>query len=154
MRKKSGPKRGYVKQLEARLGRCRSPEIVVVDHGAVVDHLCLAQVETLLRNQESDANPNWSSEANPLAAQQQNTSSAPEPTIPFATVPGPSSFPSVDSVPGQGGPSQTTEPRSALGDSGLEGDMSWEVISLGLDEPLPKKEVIDELCVLLSTSTL
>lgn len=38
VRKKSGPKRGYVKQLEARLGTPRSIGTVGADRGVVVDH--------------------------------------------------------------------------------------------------------------------
>jgi hypothetical protein len=29
----------------------------------------------------------------------------------------------------------------------MNGDFSWEMIGLGLEEPLPSQDVIDELCV-------
>ncbi|KAI9735208.1 MAG: hypothetical protein M1834_001798 [Cirrosporium novae-zelandiae] len=121
VRRKSGPKRGYVKQLEARL----------------------AQVETLLKSQEPSTSEHSTS-----------SQSFPEPTsqgAPFNALHdlsmaglGPS-----DPVPGLGAPFNTTEQQPLMPDSlgiGSSNDeFSWEMIGLGLDEPLPAQEVVDEL---------
>lgn len=37
---------------------------------------------------------------------------------------------------------------------GTDQAFNWELISLGLEEPLPNQDVIDEMCVLLSFSPL
>ncbi len=36
----------------------------------------------------------------------------------------------------------------------VESNFTWEIINLGLDEPLPPQETIDELCVQTSPSAL
>lgn len=116
VRKKSGPKRGYVKQLEARL----------------------AQVETLLKTQEQPqpqppqgnnfpvAIPNDSTNIPDLPSLSNGIDEPPSPSAgPAGQVPGASIFlpPVVDH-----------------GET-----FGWDMISLGLEEPLPTREVIDEL---------
>ncbi|PLB55143.1 hypothetical protein P170DRAFT_33222 [Aspergillus steynii IBT 23096] len=110
VRKKSGPKRGYVKQLE---------------------------VETLLKTQEGGA---------PLP--QTNDFSAPAPSE-LTSVPEPTVLPNGTSAP--------ISPPEQTGNHPLPGQIylpppvrdshnfAWDMISLGLEEPLPAREVIDEL---------
>ncbi|KAE8352810.1 fungal-specific transcription factor domain-containing protein [Aspergillus coremiiformis] len=117
VRKKSGPKRGYVKQLEARL----------------------AQVETLLKTQE--VTPSHSN---------QETG--------FNNVATPTEFVGMSEVtPFMNGmdaamPSPDEEINNLQSSQthltpGLDrtGNFGWDMISLGLEEPLPAQEVIDEL---------
>ncbi|KUL91261.1 hypothetical protein ZTR_01741 [Talaromyces verruculosus] len=120
VRKKSGPKRGYVKQLEARL----------------------AQVEILLKNQEPENS--WN---------ETNRNAPPNPSMPSAASnplsgvgdllnfvnASTSQIPDVTRQP-QG--SQNAAPTT---NSNFDPESSWEVISLGLEEPLPTQDVIDEL---------
>jgi hypothetical protein len=42
---------------------------------------------------------------------------------------------------------QSAESSIPASQPGLNGDFSWEMISLGLEEPLPRQDVIDELYV-------
>ncbi|KAL4892167.1 fungal-specific transcription factor domain-containing protein [Aspergillus ambiguus] len=114
VRKKSGPKRGYVKQLEARL----------------------AQVETLLKTQEQ-----------PLPSQGNNFAAAPDdstnlPDLP--TLPNDIDEPPSPAATGAINPNQGTQMflPPAVDHTGTFG---WDMISLGLEEPLPTREVIDEL---------
>ncbi|KAF2691293.1 hypothetical protein K458DRAFT_69880 [Lentithecium fluviatile CBS 122367] len=117
VRKKSGPKRGYVKLLEARL----------------------QQVETLLKNQETpDVNKDASRQDSttayvattlqqPLPNSSNDFLGAPD-KAPLSISPGPDSFQN-------GGTSAHT----------AEGEFPWEMIGLGLDEPLPPQDVMDDL---------
>ncbi|KAI9816421.1 MAG: hypothetical protein M1832_005088 [Thelocarpon impressellum] len=125
VRRKSGPKRGYVKQLEARL----------------------AQVETMLKTQD----PADEGRPEPSATAYADLS----PGGFFEGAGGNLNF-------GLGGPGAVPDflaPREGL-DGGaqppLEGvpldgglgagpGLSWEMIGLGIDEPLPSQDVIDEL---------
>ncbi|KAL5042209.1 fungal-specific transcription factor domain-containing protein [Aspergillus fruticulosus] len=113
-RKKSGPKRGYVKQLEARL----------------------AQVETLLKTQEPDnvtvSQPKEHAfpvglPREPVGAEMHvmgNMDNSISPTEgPTAT-----------------GPASYTPERMDTANT-----FGWDMISLGLEEPFPAREVIDEL---------
>ncbi|KAL1607786.1 hypothetical protein SLS60_002722 [Paraconiothyrium brasiliense] len=112
VRKKSGPKRGYVKLLEARL----------------------QQVETLLKNQESTEQPREPSRPDSTTAYVASTAQQPLPNsneflgAPEAALrisPGPDVFSNSATSP--------------------EGEFQWEMIGLGLDEPLPPQDVQDEL---------
>lgn len=58
---------------------------------------------------------------------------------------------SVDPLAEGFGIPQSTEPGLCAAEPGLNGDFSWEMISLGLEEPLPTQDVIDELYVTLRT---
>ncbi|KAF2266835.1 hypothetical protein CC78DRAFT_458439 [Lojkania enalia] len=121
VRKKSGPKRGYVKLLEARL----------------------QQVETLLKNQESTDQNKDASRQDATSAYVANTIQQGRPdasgylgasdkagiTFPESISPGPDGFQA----------SGSTNANSA------EGEYPWEMIGLGLDEPLPPQDVMDDL---------
>jgi hypothetical protein len=122
VRKKSGPKRGYVKQLEARL----------------------AQVETLLKTQEPEGL------RNSTAQQQNNAFTAPTPNDLLQSMPDISPLSNgidnpMESLPGTFGQLQQGETALPDADLGLNNEFSWEMISLGLEEPLPAQDVIDEL---------
>lgn len=134
VRRKSGPKRGYVKALEARL----------------------AQVEVLLTTQD-DQPP---AKRKPEAVKRKATEARPIDVDPDYTVVGEGvSTNSRDflgcmeqSISQQELPTQEQFPYAALGLAG-SGDVGmpseeafpWEMIGLGLDEPLPSQEVINEL---------
>ncbi|KAJ5899131.1 hypothetical protein N7495_003875 [Penicillium taxi] len=120
VRKKSGPKRGYVKQLEARL----------------------AQVETLLKGQESDLSQRTSP---PQPQPQEHTFT--DPVLDDSLL----NLPDIlglgnginASIPSLGEPQQNSAffaqaPQIADGPR-------WDLIALGLEEPLPAQDVIDEL---------
>ncbi|KAL2828907.1 fungal-specific transcription factor domain-containing protein [Aspergillus cavernicola] len=113
-RKKSGPKRGYVKQLEARL----------------------AQVETMLKTQDP-----------PVPQTQGPNFPATLPNVPTGMTEmhamGNSMSNSIS--PTEGAPA--TGPVLAFTPEGVNAANSfgWDMISLGLEEPLPAREVMDEL---------
>ncbi|KAJ5935424.1 hypothetical protein N7466_004971 [Penicillium verhagenii] len=127
VRKKSGPKRGYVKQLEARL----------------------AQVETLLKGQDSDSAPRTS----PPQPQEHTFNGA------FQDEPGlalpdlsilendmGSAIPPVANSLDASQPSQFNFPDTNINiPNNISSDSQWNLISLGLEEPLPAPDVIDEL---------
>ncbi|PGH27404.1 hypothetical protein AJ80_00882 [Polytolypa hystricis UAMH7299] len=120
MRKKSGPKRGYVKQLEARL----------------------AQVETLLKSQDpSDATAKPAAPAEmPFRPPVQSISAGTlpnGPAMPKDTMDTGMSLPHQDFVDLVGQMPDLIENPSP--------SFSWEMIGLGLEEPLPSQDVIDEL---------
>ncbi|WEW61559.1 hypothetical protein PRK78_007050 [Emydomyces testavorans] len=124
VRKKSGPKRGYVKQLEARL----------------------AQVETLLKGQDAVDKPQNPApvQESPFQVPLQNARLNDIPDLPI----GPTSMEEEPAMPLPAFadlPSNSAglaEPSLAMG-----ADISWEMIGLGLEEALPPQEVIDELYV-------
>ncbi|GAM41592.1 hypothetical protein TCE0_042r14824 [Talaromyces pinophilus] len=120
VRKKSGPKRGYVKQLEARL----------------------AQVETLLKNQEPENS--WN-ETNRNALP--NTSMPPAASNPLSGVGDLLNFvnASTSQIPDVTRQPQGSQNAAPTTNSNFDHESSWEVISLGLEEPLPTQDVIDEL---------
>ncbi|KAJ5478078.1 hypothetical protein N7530_003587 [Penicillium desertorum] len=129
VRKKSGPKRGYVKQLEARL----------------------AQVETLLKGQDPEPT-HRNSPPQPL----DNAFAAPISDEPILDLPDLSdlgglggigghmdgSFP-ASTAPGAGQPSQMLYPPQPTTQD--NSNSPWDLISLGLEEPLPSQDVVDEL---------
>ncbi|KAK5947181.1 hypothetical protein PMZ80_001328 [Knufia obscura] len=118
VRKKSGPKRGYVKELEARL----------------------KQVETLLTSQGDDRSP---PQPAPLEQQQQSFPATSGGMNMFNT-----SSMNADSMVGIGQDADMIDPNlnlnEAYGMGGIE-DFNWDMISLGLEEPLPPQDVMDEL---------
>ncbi|KAL1857266.1 hypothetical protein Plec18170_003385 [Paecilomyces lecythidis] len=124
VRKKSGPKRGYVKQLEARL----------------------AQVETLLKSQ--DPEPSRPSAPNPQPSSTFNDASIsndPMRGMPDLSMLSDNIANSMPSLAGPFGQTQSDPAGLAAESMGFSGDFSWEMISLGLEEPLPTQDVIDEL---------
>lgn len=128
VRRKSGPKRGYVKALEARL----------------------AQVETMLKTQDDPPNGIRAGNVNGQTAQVPNNM----PTDFQDIVLGQDN---VDMLHHRGmnqhdGPIQTQYTHATLGTNGLgnqdmptEDAFPWEMIGLGLDEPLPTQDVVAEL---------
>ncbi|KAK5168028.1 uncharacterized protein LTR77_006595 [Saxophila tyrrhenica] len=110
VRRKSGPKRGYVKALEARL----------------------AQVETLLKGQDEvppmPQPKNWGG-GKGVRFQQQGNSTQAEPVFNL----GESMATSQCAVPGAGDAAPGEE------------HFPWEMIGLGLDEPLPTQDVVNDL---------
>ncbi|CAG7957386.1 unnamed protein product [Penicillium salamii] len=128
VRKKSGPKRGYVKQLEARL-------------------------ETLLKGQDPD--PNQRPSPPQLL---ENTFNAPLGDEPIMPLP---DLSDLGELGGFGGDmdnsfqSQNAPVVGQMGQStfvpvqhtGPSGNSQWDLISLGLEEPLPSQDVIEELYI-------
>jgi hypothetical protein len=124
VRRKSGPKRGYVKALEARL----------------------AQVETLLKTHDEPSKNGKNSTRNGQPAQQDFQ-------VDIAI--GQSNadmLPHLEhTVNIHDGPAQAQFPHAMLGATSNGGNMTgeetfpWEMIGLGLDEPLPNQDVVDEL---------
>lgn len=120
-RKKSGPKRGYVKLLEARL----------------------KQVENLLETR--DTNPEITAQApNASATLDENI----HPPMPSLDVP---SMGLGDTSMSGMMDTSFTDPMGGIQDfasMNVSDDFSWEMIGLGLEEALPSREVIDELYVI------
>ncbi|KAL8666547.1 MAG: hypothetical protein Q9202_001345 [Teloschistes flavicans] len=135
VRRKSGPKRGYVKELEARL----------------------AQVETQLqtKTKEKEKIPPISRESSqsqdPPAHTPPSDHALPTVSSNGASMPMPG--PDMDyfdpllvqniSVPDAGPDIQDMLPDLDLG--AFDEPMTWEMVGLGLEEPLPTQEAIDEL---------
>ncbi|WPG99587.1 Hypothetical protein R9X50_00240500 [Acrodontium crateriforme] len=123
VRRKSGPKRGYVKALEARL----------------------AQVETLLKTQD-EPNASTRIKENGASAGGRSTQAAQNGSISMSSFPG--------MVNGNGSDArsndaflQTISGYANAGNNGrpAEDSFPWEMIGLGLDEPLPTQDVVNEL---------
>ncbi|KAI4686468.1 uncharacterized protein J4E84_005748 [Alternaria hordeiaustralica] len=114
VRKKSGPKRGYVKLLEQRL----------------------QQVETLLKTQDTTDPSKEAPRQDAASTYVANTISQ--------------SLPNSTNVPNTAGNTQSritgASPFQNTGTSGNDAeDTSWEMIGLGLEEPLPPQEIQDDL---------
>ncbi|KAH3918240.1 hypothetical protein HBI56_143370 [Parastagonospora nodorum] len=115
VRKKSGPKRGYVKLLEQRL----------------------QQVEHLLKNQDSP-------EANKDTSRTDNTSAYVANTLQQA-LPNQGDYLSTrDRIQGSQTSAGNASQNGVAADIG-DDNFSWEMIGLGLEEPLPPQDVMDEL---------
>ncbi|KAF2856322.1 C6 transcription factor-like protein Prf [Plenodomus tracheiphilus IPT5] len=120
VRKKSGPKRGYVKLLEQRL----------------------QQVETLLKTQDAPEHSREAPRSDTASAyvastiQQSLSSAADFLNTPDGGQTGSQSQPIPAAVPFQ---------QTGTSSNGGEAEMSWEMIGLGLEEPLPPQDVQDEL---------
>ncbi|OJD12215.1 hypothetical protein AJ78_07156 [Emergomyces pasteurianus Ep9510] len=122
VRKKSGPKRGYVKQLEARL----------------------AQVETLLKSQDSGEVLQKSPAPTDINPQPPTSGGLNDDMTDI--------FASSNAI--KNAPPVSLDPFGDLNSTHINlpdnnitsgGDFSWEMIGLGLEEPLPAQDVIDEL---------
>ncbi|CAI7672461.1 unnamed protein product [Penicillium discolor] len=129
VRKKSGPKRGYVKQLEARL----------------------AQVETLLKGQDPEP-IRRTSPPQPL----ENAFTAPIADESILDLPDLADLGGLGGIGGNMDTSYSTSTAPSAGHSNQMlfppppttqggGNSQWDLISLGLEEPLPAQDVIDEL---------
>ncbi|KAK1757602.1 transcriptional activator protein acu-15 [Echria macrotheca] len=135
VRRKSGPKRGYVKALEERL----------------------KQVETLLKTQDGTATSPDGSRAIPTSADKATTQPPNQRAAATAnfTVTDPSigiaSSRDMDrwhfNAESPNGAMEDFNFNSNIGmDLGnVDGNFTWEMIGLGLEEPLPPQETIDEL---------
>ncbi|KAI4268230.1 MAG: hypothetical protein LQ337_007958 [Flavoplaca oasis] len=133
IRRKSGPKRGYVKELEARL----------------------AQVETQLKTKTQEPDPSTSGHSQDqfnftppadnvfLSASGQGDPITDSMGIPAST----SEF--FNNMDLSNGPDIAPTLLPDLPDlnqtSTFDDGMTWEMIGLGLEEPLPKQEAIDDL---------
>lgn len=117
VRKKSGPKRGYVKLLEQRL----------------------QQVETLLKNQDS-------TDTSKDASRQDSTSAYVASTLQQAAQKPNDYLAASDNIQGRIQESRTPGADSFQnGGATGEQEFPWEMIGLGLEEPLPPQDVMDDL---------
>ncbi|KAF1831864.1 binuclear zinc transcription factor [Decorospora gaudefroyi] len=120
VRKKSGPKRGYVKLLEQRL----------------------QQVETLLKGQDATDSSKDATVQDSASAYVANTINQALPNSGDRTN-------NVGNTQTRNGTSRTpgADPFQNVGATGNhpEPDSSWEMIGLGLEEPLPPQDVMDDL---------
>lgn len=132
VRKKSGPKRGYVKLLEQRLR-----ELKMATWYACANFSRTEQVEHLLKNQDSP-------EANKDTSRTDNTSAYVANTLQQA-LPNQGDYLSTrDRIQDSqilGGNASQNGVAADIGDD----NFSWEMIGLGLEEPLPPQDVMDEL---------
>ncbi|PGH18548.1 hypothetical protein AJ79_00327 [Helicocarpus griseus UAMH5409] len=121
VRKKSGPKRGYVKQLEARL----------------------AQVETLLKSHDPGDVPQQSSAAADTSFKNPTSGGLTSDMTDIFT----SSNDIANNLPASLDTFDLPSTQINLVDSNIPpvNEFSWEMIGLGLEEPLPTQDVIDEL---------
>lgn len=171
VRKKSGPKRGYVKQLEARLGKFE-PTLISCS-GMLTRVVTVAQVETMLKTQDTTS-PTTTQQTATTAPLPTAAASAPVAMTSMNAIAPPVSAPAFNDtgytvdmsaqfaddmnfeVPDIDVPMDMPDLQpqfSAAEDvsipavaAGLNsGGISWEMISLGLEEPLPPQEMIDEL---------
>ncbi|ORY06487.1 fungal-specific transcription factor domain-domain-containing protein [Clohesyomyces aquaticus] len=128
VRKKSGPKRGYVKLLEARL----------------------QQVEHLLKNQETN---DQSKEIRPDAASAYvaNTISQGPPDASAASGFLGASGDAAVNFPESISPGPDAFQTNSSNMNSAEGEFPWEMIGLGLDEPLPPQDVINDLYTIYFT---
>ncbi|ROW11056.1 hypothetical protein VMCG_01094 [Cytospora schulzeri] len=130
VRRKSGPKRGYVKALEERL----------------------KQVETLLKTQEPTAAPKTVVNDTPsITVQADPKISDNATTTPSFTVSDPSINLATDRDMDRWHFNGNTSPQpQAAADAfdfsslPMQNNFTWEMIGLGLEEPLPPQESIDE----------
>ena len=114
VRKKSGPKRGYVKELEARLKQVEARLTTTQDTG-------------------NESPPEAIPIDRPTAATQPFNGSSTSGTM-FPNIPEPSTNTTMNN--------NMNFTSYNLG--GID-DFSWDMISLGLEEPLPSQDVMDEL---------
>lgn len=141
VRRKSGPKRGYVKELEARLGMC---SLHVRLEGANMLG-STAQVETQLKK-DSGSPPTAPSTQSPAMA----TDTAQGATSYIAYDAGSMN---VDMTMPMDGFLSTANNFSASPtanmipdiDLAIDENFSWEMIGLGLEEALPTQDAVDEL---------
>jgi hypothetical protein len=133
VRKKSGPKRGYVKLLEARLRTCPFLKLAVIK----LTSAQIEQVETLLKNQESTEQNKDAPPHDTTSAYVANTLKR-GPAITGDTAP--VAF-QESALPGHDG-YQTSASANA---HAAQGEFPWEMIGLGLDEPLPPQDVMNDL---------
>jgi hypothetical protein len=160
VRRKSGPKRGYVKALEERLSKYLTDPLMAVRESKWAERLIqfpLEQVETLLKTQDPAVTTAEVSPTNFTAGQGGvsgiNLGSVPAPDFNVSNA----AIGIVDNADRWGFSGESPQP--PLNDLGFGADMNmgiglddntftWEMIGLGLEEPLPPQETIDELYVM------
>lgn len=145
-RRKSGPKRGYVKELEARLG----PFIPEERSGRYL--LLTAQVETQLQGNPKNGKQKGPSRQASIPEANEMDEDPVDLTAPVMNVNG---FSSREDFMNQSpySASNSNPLPEAMNHSdfapdmsfGLDDNFNWEMIGLGLEEPLPTQEAIDEL---------
>lgn len=127
VRRKSGPKRGYVKALEARL----------------------AQVETLLKTQDDPPNGRRDTPSNASSTQAMPKSMVPDFVHIGTGQSNVNMLPHLENASNRhDGPAQAQFPHAMLGAANTDvptEEFPWEMIGLGLDEPLPTQDVVNEL---------
>jgi len=157
VRRKSGPKRGYVKALEERLSKFdthfMAHQIGILEIAKLI--FLTEQVETLLKTQDPTVT---TAEVTPTFTAGQGGVSG----INLGSVPAGDfnvSNPAIGIVEGVNADRwgfNGESPQPPLNDLGFGADMNmgmglddntftWEMIGLGLEEPLPPQETIDEL---------
>ncbi|KAF3929340.1 hypothetical protein AA313_de0210079 [Arthrobotrys entomopaga] len=150
IRRKSGPKRGYVKALEARLAQV---ETLLKTQDGPVDTPHSKNIDNMTAIQQNSLNFSISNVADfqevlrqkkakedaTQQQQQQQSNFNMEETQDFPNVP---EFRPFSDIPNMGA-------GAGVGgfDSGLldKPQLSWEMIQLGIDEPLPEQHIIDIL---------
>lgn len=149
-RRKSGPKRGYVKALEERLSAQPPPP---PSSFSPTDQTRLAeQVETLLKTQDPVPVNNQPKGVNiPMPTRPSPQTAAPNLSIPNAPI-NMTGDRDMDRWQFNGDSPQTGtlddfnfNASLGMGMNDVGGNFTWEMIGLGLEEPLPPQETIDEL---------
>lgn len=156
VRRKSGPKRGYVKALEERL----SASTTSSRPRAYISLTCqpLEQVETLLKNQEPPAasktvandSPQITISPHPENNENNENTSLPQPSMVEVNVADAFSANKGDldrwNLTADNSPRPPAPPDSFdFSAIPIPNNFTWEMIGLGLEEPLPPQESIDEL---------
>ncbi|EPE31562.1 Zn2/Cys6 DNA-binding protein [Glarea lozoyensis ATCC 20868] len=153
VRRKSGPKRGYVKALEERLSEQSLVaswwKWITIDHKLTL-YLYVEQVETLLKTQDPVPSPK-DNLVNAFGGMN-GAASRSIPAGDFAV----NTPPLVSVNPERWGLNGDSPIQPPMEDINFTADMNmsmgiddstftWEMIGLGLEEPLPPQETIDEL---------
>ena len=145
IRRKSGPKRGYVKELEARLRKQNRPWVALgYTDGCVA---LSVHVETELRSKERKASIATSPGTMP------SLNLLPNPGFHPVEEPGRLDQDNLDDLLHPTGTYNNGIPPMSDAQSGTPGDIdlgfghskTWEMIGLGLEEPLPPQDATDEL---------
>ena len=151
VRRKSGPKRGYVKELEARLGvTLQHPQYDICSE-ANFPAFTQAQVETQLKTKVQKKPP-----SNPPRVMHDGPREPALSTFPLPALDDNSSISLGLDFQGSTEarldlPTDTINQYSSssggMADANLETEqeLSWEMIGLGLEEPLPTQEAVNEL---------
>ena len=156
VRRKSGPKRGYVKELEARLGQSPFQYCNLLVLTSCADRIYrIAQVEAQVQHADPQSgNRNGTGlDQNSQFSNGQNGISPPMPDaydsldmqngVQFSLSEAPNDPFSISANGAQSSnPDLLNIPEPSLG---IDDSFSWEMIGLGLEEPMPTQEAIDEL---------
>ena len=164
-RRKSGPKRGYVKELEARLGEIQCISSTKTAGSDRIHNA--AQVETQLKGKSKKGKP-AAPEMQLDIPEEIIVEPPPDPKLnqpmpdsnnmslsgdPYANMPSaPSPYPAAD--PSMIPEAMATSNFAPEMNFTLDDNFSWEMIGLGLEEPMPEHEAIDELYAPLHPSLL